>query len=539
MKRDILITRMQLDLPIGWDVIVIGGGATGLGVALDAVCRGYRTILLEQADFAKGTSSKSTKLMHGGVRYMAQGDIVLVMEALHERSRMHQNAAHITRNQEFVIPVYTIWDALKYTIGLKFYDLLAGRLSMGKSHFIGVKKTLKRLPMLHAEGLKGGVVYHDGQFDDARYALDLAKKIVEKGGLPLNYFKVVNLLKDDKGKVIGVKAIDQVTGFRYSVKAKTVINASGVFADSILEMDQPGAEKTIRPSQGVHIVLDASFLQGDSALMIPKTSDGRVLFAIPWYGKVVVGTTDTPIDHIDLEPKALQMEIDFILETAGRFLTKAPRQEDILSVFAGLRPLAANKGKNNSTKEISRRHKITVSASGLISVLGGKWTIYREMAEDTINRAIQVAGLQKRICNTRDLQIGESNSNEGNKRFTIYGNHADEIEKLIDEKPELAEKLHPDLPYTVAEIHWICRNEMPVHLEDILSRRTRSLLLNAKASAEISEKVALIMAQELNYSNDWIESELDAYWKLLDNYLPEGHSPEIIHRKKTSKIINA
>jgi len=518
MNREALISKIQQDPEAIWDVIVIGGGATGLGVAVDAVSRGLKTILLERSDFAQSTSSRSTKLMHGGVRYLQQGDIALVMEALHERSRMHKNAPHITSNQEFTIPIYTWWDALIFTVGLKFYDLLAGRLSMGKSHFIGRAKTLKRLPLLKDKGLKGGVVYHDGQFDDARFAVVLAQTCAEKGGIPLNYFEVTKLLKDNDGKVKGVSATDLETGNKYKLQGKAVINATGVFADEILQMDKPEAKRTIRPSQGVHLVLDSSFLQSKTALMIPKTSDGRVLFAIPWYGKVVVGTTDTPIDHIDKEPKATEEEIQFILETAANYLTRAPKESDILCTFAGLRPLAASTGNQEKTKEISRRHKITVSESELVSILGGKWTIYRRMAQDTVDRAVKIHGLEVKQSETKEQPLYGHEYHNPEDRLTIYGHNAEEIKQMIEKEPEAGIQIHPAFPFCKAELAWICRNEMPVQLEDVLTRRTRSLILDAKASIQIASIVAVIMAEELGKGKDWIDDQLEKYFKLVSYY---------------------
>ena len=395
MNRGYSIADLQRSKETGWDVIVIGGGATGLGIALDASTRGFKTLLLEQSDFAKGTSSRSTKLVHGGVRYLAQGDILLVTEALHERGRILKNAPHLTSNQEFIIPVYTLWDVILYTVGLTFYDLLAGRLSLGRSYFISRSRAIARLPLLKKEGLKGGIVYHDGQFDDSRLAIAIAKACVDNGGTVLNYFKVTGLLKNEKGRITGVTAQDQKTGMEITLNSRLVINATGVFADEIHLMDDPGSKPTIRPSQGVHVVLDSSFLQSSSAIMIPKTDDGRVLFAIPWYGKIVVGTTDTPVDKISTEPKALDTEIDFILKTAGRYLTRAPSRNDVLCIFAGLRPLAADPDNPLSTKEVSRRHKISFSKSGLLSIVGGKWTSYRRMAEETINKAIKTGVLAK------------------------------------------------------------------------------------------------------------------------------------------------
>ena len=519
MNRLKNVEDLKKQSDIVWDIIVIGGGATGLGIAQDGASRGYKTILLEQSDFAKATSSRSTKLVHGGVRYMAQGDLALVMEALHERGIMLKNAPHLTFNQEFVIPVYTLWDSIKYTLGLKFYDLLAGRLSMGKSYFISRKKTLTRLPLLKPKDLKGGVVYHDGQFDDSRMAFALAQSCTENQGTVLNYFKVTRLLKDEFGKINGVTAIDIVSGGEFHLKARVVINATGVFADEVARLDNPGSKSTIRPSQGVHIVIDRSFLQSDSAIMIPKTDDGRVLFAIPWYNEVVIGTTDTPLDSICLEPVALEEEISFILRTAEKYFVRPPRREDVLCIYAGLRPLAANPDNPASTKEVSRRHKITLSPSGLLTIVGGKWTTYRRMAEETIDRAIKAGILGNAKCITSTLKLTAQPNSSLSERLNIYGDHAAEIKKMISENPELGITIDSRLPYTRAEILWICRNEMPVHLEDILARRTRSLFLNARASAEIAPTVAGLMAKEFGHDQRWEKDQLESYKELVKNYL--------------------
>jgi glycerol-3-phosphate dehydrogenase len=432
---------------------------------------------------------------------------------------MLKNAPHLTANQEFIIPVYTLWDVVLYTVGLKFYDLLAGRLSMGKSYFINKAEAVKRLPLLKSDGLRGGIVYHDGQFDDARMGISLAKACVENGGTVLNYFRVNSLLKDEKNRIIGVQAKDLESGTEYQIHGKLVINASGVFADEIHRMDDPASKPTIRPSQGVHVVLDKSFLQSRSAIMIPKTDDGRVLFAIPWYGKVVVGTTDTPLDSITLEPKPLDKEVNFILTTAGKYLKKSPKKEDILCIFAGLRPLAANPDKPESTKEVSRRHKITVSPSGLLSIIGGKWTSYRRMAEETVNRAIKTGILENRKCVTRTFSFYNNDTVIKSERLKIYGNKAAEIEKLINDQPFLGEQIDKRLPYTRAEAVWICRNEMPRTLEDMLARRTRSLFLDARASIAASREVADLMAEELGFDETWKEEQINEYNKLTANYL--------------------
>ena len=519
MNRNELIKTLEDHQSTEWDIIVTGGGATGLGIAFDAATRGYKTLLLEQSDFSKATSSRSTKLVHGGVRYLAQGDILLVTEALHERGLMLKNAPHLTANQEFIIPVYTLWDVFLYFVGLKFYDLLAGRLSMGKSYFISRSKTIARLPVLKSEGLKGGIVYHDGQFDDSRMAIALAERCVASGGTVLNYFRVISLIKDEKGKIEGITARDQISGKEYIIHSKLVINATGVFADEIHRMDNPAAKPTIRPSQGVHVVIDSSFLRSNSAIMIPKTDDGRVLFAIPWYGKVVVGTTDTPLDHIGLEPKALDEEISFILKTTAKYLTRPPQRSDVLCIFAGLRPLAANPDNPGATKEVSRRHKITLSRSGLLSIIGGKWTSYRRMAEETINRAIKSGLIEKRECRTKTLKLFDNGISLKSDRLKIYGTGGAEIEKMIENQPSLGLPVDPRFPYTRAEIIWICRNEMPQTPEDVLARRTRALFLDARASLEIAPEIAILLAKELGFDRTWQDEQLENYKNVINNYL--------------------
>lgn len=518
MNRQHIITKLENLSDSIWDVLIIGGGATGLGIAVDSASRGYKTLLLEQSDFAKSTSSKSTKLVHGGVRYMAQGDLGLVMEACHERGILLKNAPHLTSNQEFIIPVYTRFDVLKYTAGLKFYDLLAGTLSLGKSYFINSREVKERLPDIKLEGLRGGIVYHDGQFDDSRLAIALAHKCTELGGFVLNYCRVTELVKDKSGMLTGAMAVEQASGKVYSFSSKLVINATGVFADTIAAMDDPASQPTIRPSQGVHVVLDRSFLKSDSAVMIPKTSDGRVLFAIPWYDVVVAGTTDTPVGSASLEPVALKDEVEFILRTAGEYFVKQPSEKDILSVFAGLRPLAAN-NNGGSTKEVSRRHKINLSSSGLLSIVGGKWTTYRRMAEEIISRAIKEGFIENRKCRTKDLRISSEERYESGDFLRIYDKGKAEIKDMISRRPELGKRLHEKLPYTVAEIIWIIRNEMPLSIEDVLARRTRSILLNASASEEAAADVAGIMASEMGFDNNWQTEQTKSYSLLVKNYL--------------------
>jgi glycerol-3-phosphate dehydrogenase len=501
-----------------WDIIVVGGGATGLGVALDSASRGYKTLLLEQHDFSKGTSSRSTKLIHGGVRYLRQGNVSLVIEALHERGLMLQNAPHLVSHQSFIVPNYEWWDGPFYGAGMKVYDLLAGKLGLGPSKWLSREETLARIPTLESEGLRGGVIYYDGQFDDARLAVNLAQTVVDHGGVVLNYMRVTDFIKS--GSMIqGVVAVDEESGRPCEINGRAVINATGVFADDLLMRDNPGARRLITPSQGVHLILDKSFLPGDSAVMVPQTADGRVLFAVPWHGRVVVGTTDTPVEEVSLEPRALESEIDFILGHAAQYLRKDPTRLDVKSVFAGLRPLV-DPGHSKSTAAISRDHYLVVSESGLVTITGGKWTTYRKMAEATINQALMVAGLPDRVCATRNLRIHAWLKNvDKHDPLHVYGSDAVYLKKRVRAEPGLATPLHPELPYTRAEVVWAVREEMARTVEDVLSRRTRALLLDARASIEMAPETARIMAAELDRDDAWIDGQVADYTILAEGYL--------------------
>ena len=508
-----------IDKQQDWDVIIIGGGATGLGIAVDASSRGFRTLLLEQSDFAKGTSSRSTKLVHGGVRYLAQGDIALVYEALHERGLLLKNAPHLVHDQEFIIPCYNWKSRLMYSVGLTFYDLLAGKSGFRKSAWLSADKVVSAIPGLSKHNLMGGVSYSDGQFDDSRLAINLAQTAAKYGGVLLNYMQVTGLKKDVKGIVSGIETKDLETGVTYQLNAKTIINATGVFVDDILKMDKPAGKPTVRPSQGAHIVLDKSFLKGETALMIPKTDDGRVLFAVPWHGKVLVGTTDTPLNEHSLEPKPLAEEIEFILKTAGQYLTKKPVHADILSAFAGLRPLAAPGKNTNSTKEISRSHKLMTSDSGLITITGGKWTTYRKMAKDTIDKAINLGQLPDVKCTTDKIMIHGAGETQKDAAFAIYGEDAPQIRQMMKTNPELAHPLHPDYKMTKAEVVWMVKSEMARTVEDVLARRSRMLFLNAAAAEKLAPAVALVMAQELNQNDIWINNQVEGFNALVKQYL--------------------
>lgn len=514
-----------------WDFIIIGGGASGLGSALDATSRGFKTLLLESHDFAKATSSRSTKLVHGGVRYLAQGDIGLVKEALKERGLLAKNAAHVVKNQSFIIPNYTWWEGIYYKIGLSVYDFLAGKLSLGRTKYISKSKTVEKLPTIEQKGLASGVVYQDGQFDDARLAINLTQTIIEKGGTAVNYVKVINLMKNDSNKIIGVVAEDQFTKQQFEIKAKVVINATGVFTNDILNMNNPKHGKFVVPSQGIHLVLDKSFLKSDDAIMIPKTSDGRVLFVVPWHDRALVGTTDTLLENESFEPRALEDEIKFVLNTARQYLAKKPTREDVKSVFAGLRPLAAPKDGSKSTKEVSRSHKVVTSDTGLISIIGGKWTTYRKMAEDTIDEAMKVHNLGITTSKTEHLSIHGNVKPETVDRthhLYVYGADIPEIKKLQQNNPELSEKIHPDHPFTMAEAVWAIRSEMAQTIEDILARRVRLLFLDARAAIDSAHKIAQIIAKENGHSAEWADEQEREFIELAKGYLLTPYSPRSI-----------
>lgn len=502
-----------------WDIAIIGGGATGLGIAVDAAARGYKTLLIEKYDFAKGTSSKSTKLVHGGVRYLANGDVKLVYSALKERGLIFQNAPHVSFVQSFVIPSYSVFSKLKFLIGLKLYDWMAGGLRIGKSSLLSKKEVIEKLPKIKTKGLRGGIQYFDGQFDDARLAINLAQTATEYGAVTLNYAEATAIRKDANGKVNGLSFVDTENGTTYDIQTKVVINATGIFVDDILKLDTPTHRNLVRPSQGAHIVIDQKFLGNQDALMIPETSDGRVLFGVPWHGKVLLGTTDTPLNEHQIEPRPLEEEIEFILSTANEYLEEAPTRADIRSVFAGLRPLAApTNGDSNSTKEISRDHKLIKSESGLITITGGKWTTYRKMGEETVNLAIKTGNLPENSCKTDHLPLHGYSKDKHPGHWQVYGSDRIAIQKLMDNNPSLAEKIHQNHDFTVAEVIWACKNEMVVKVEDFLARRIRLLLLDAQASLEAAPLVAKIMAEQLDKDDEWVNKELVDYELLVKNY---------------------
>lgn len=501
-----------------WDIIIIGGGATGLGTAVDAAARGYKTLLLEQYDFAKGTSSRSTKLVHGGVRYLAQGNIKLVIEALKERGLLLKNAPHVTSNLSFVLPCYSFWQKMYYGIGLMIYDVLAGRLGLGKTKIISIKKTTDYLPTINTKKLSGAIVYKDGQFDDARLAINLAQTAAEQGATVLNYCKVIELIKA-ADKINGVVVQDVISEKKYELHCKVLINATGVFTDDILKLDNAAATNIVSPSQGIHLVLDKKYFPGTEGMMIPKTSDGRVLFAVPWHNRVVIGTTDTPIENHAAEPKPLEEEIEFIIQHINQYLDIAIKRTDVKSVFVGLRPLV-KKGSSGKTALMPRDHTIITSASGLVTITGGKWTTYRRMAKDVVDKALLLGALQSKDSTTEHLKIhGWINEVDTNDALHFYGSDAVEIKKLCIENNTWGECIHPSFPNIKAEIIWAVRNEMAINIEDVLARRTRLLFLDAAAAIQAASTTAALMAEEMNKDTAWQQKQIESFNTLAKQYL--------------------
>lgn len=541
MNREQALAHIGESKP--WDVLVIGGGATGLGAALDAATRGYRTLLLEQDDFAKGTSSRSTKLAHGGVRYLQQGNLALVLEALKERGRMLQNAPHLVHRQSFIIPATALWEIPFYGVGLKLYDALSGRSSFGGSSILSGRATQAALPGLAMRQLAGGVQYYDGQFDDARMAIALALTLEEHGGVALNQAQVKRLVERN-GRVVGVEAEDRETGDHFVVEAQVVINATGVFSETLRALDEPNAPPLLTVSQGSHFVLPMEFLAGAKlrtvaisgvpappdarhALMVPRTMDGRVLFAIPWHGAVVVGTTDEPVNAPSAEPRPLEKERSFLLQHVAHYFGRRPTASEILSMWSGLRPLVRKQGAK-STAALSREHEVLVSPTRLVTVVGGKWTTYRRMGQDTIDIAARVAGLPPRPCVTANLPLhgspaagGRPESPSAADPMSVYGTDAPRILALGADQPELLQPIHPRLPYRACQVVWAVRKEMARTVEDVLARRTRALFLDARAAIEAAPAVARWMAAESGRDERWVQQQTRAFSELAAGYVYE------------------
>jgi glycerol-3-phosphate dehydrogenase len=531
MDRSAMLAQLR-ERTEPWDIVVIGGGATGAGVAVDAASRGFSVLLLEREDFGKGTSSRSTKLVHGGVRYLEQGNVSLVMEALKERGILFENAPHLVHDLPFVVPNYSWWETPFYGIGLKIYDLLAGKYGFGRSRILSLEETLELLPNIRQDGLRGGVIYHDGQFDDARLLISLLATAAKHGATVLNYAPAVGLRRDADKFISGVYAVDRETGDQFTAKARVVINAAGIFADEVRLLAQDNAPPMLAPSQGIHLVFDKSFLRADTAIMVPHTSDGRVLFAIPWHGHTLVGTTDTPIDEPSYEPAPFEHEIQFILETAAQYLSRPPRRQDILSAFVGIRPLVKAAGSDATrTSALSRDHTIHIDSSGLLTIVGGKWTTYRHMAEDAVNHAITLGRLDDAPCVTRNLRIhgyippgtAQSGPQLTHARWDsdplrVYGSDAAAIRSLAASDPRLAQPLDPHLPIIGAQIVWAARHEMARTLDDVLARRTRALLLNAASAARMAPAAATLLAQQLGQNRAWADEQVETFLQLASQY---------------------
>jgi len=503
MKRSEQLQALETDTI--WDIIVIGGGATGLGTALDASLRGYKTLLLEGHDFAKGTSSRSTKLVHGGVRYLEQGNIKLVREALRERGYLLKNAPHLTSIQTFIVPVFSWWEKMFYGLGLKFYDLLSGKLSLGDTQILSKKETVAHLPSINAEKLAGGILYYDGQFDDSGLAIELAATAIKKGATVINYCKATGFIKNN-GKITAVECLDVLSEKKYTIKAKAIVNATGVFTNAVVQMDEPLQDDLVSPSQGIHLVIDAKFFPGIDAMMIPKTDDGRVLFAVPWHDKVVLGTTDTPIHTVSFEPIPLEEEIEFIIKHINRYCTTLITRADINSVYVGLRPLVKQKTQISSAL-ISREHHLSVSPTGLITITGGKWTTYRKMAADAVDNATFIGKLNKEKCTTAETKIGDELEKENR------------IREILKQDASLAEKIHAKYPFTKAQIVYAVKYEMAICIEDILARRIRLLFLDARLAIELAPMVASIMAPYLQKDKSLEAFEVEKFIKLANQYV--------------------
>jgi glycerol-3-phosphate dehydrogenase len=519
MNRAAMLDRVKArDTP--WDIVVIGGGATGVGIAVDAASRGFSVLLLERMDFGSATSSRSTKLVHGGVRYLEQGNISLVMEALKERGLLRQNAPHLVHDLGFVVPNYSWWEAPFYGIGMKVYDLLAGKFGFGKSRLLSLEETLERLPTIQTTGLRGGVIYYDGQFDDTRLLIHLAATAADHGAVLLNYAPVIEITRGADGFADGVIAVDSESGARLKIAAHVVVNAAGIFADDVRRLAEPDAPGMVAPSQGIHLVFPREFLRGNTAIMVPHTSDGRVLFAIPWHEHTVVGTTDTPIQEPSYNPLPFDEEIQFILDTASLYLSRPPTRADVLSVYVGIRPLVKASSATSKTSSLSRDHTIHIDNSGLLTIVGGKWTTYRHMAEDCVDHAITLGELPDVPSKTHDLRIhGYKQDVDSLTSLGVYGCDADAILAMAAADPHLGEQLHPALPYIAAEVVWGVREEMARTLDDILSRRTRALFLNARAAIEMAPAVAKLMAHQLDKGQDWIDEQLQQFDDLAAKYL--------------------
>jgi len=512
-------------LNAAFDVLVVGGGATGLGIAVDAATRGHRTALVEAGDFAQATSSRSTKLVHGGVRYLASGQIHLVREALHERAVMRHIAPHLVHSLPTVLPASHGWQLPFYGVGLYLYNLLSGSSSMGPTRILGQRAAKDLVPDLAAEDLSGCVLYHDAQFNDARFALALARTAIDHGAAVLNYARCVRFLYDDNPdrRIAGAVVRDVESGKEVSVSARVVINATGIFTDETRRLDEPARPPLLSVSRGTHIVVSSHFLRGSMAIMVPKTEDGRVIFAIPWQGIVLIGTTEVAVSTSEMEPGFDQDEIDYLLRHIAPYLRAPIARKDILSVFSGLRPLVT--GKENTTSKLSREHHIDASPTGLITVAGGKWTTYRRMAEDTLNFAVRRGMLEPRHSVTATLQLHGAPASGGaldSREDTFLAEYGADAKELVQDAlrdTDTNEPLDHALPYASGSVVYAVRKEMARTVDDVLSRRTRALLLDARAALRAAPRVAEWMAQELDRDAAWVQFQIEAFEKVAARHL--------------------
>lgn len=507
-----------------WDIAIIGGGATGLGTALEAASRGYRTLLVEAADFAQATSSRSTKLIHGGVRYLQSGQISMVRESLRERGRLLRNAPHLVHPLKFVIPATSSWQRWYYLAGMKAYDLLAGDLQIGRSRSLAAAEVSQRLPTLKPERHRGGVLYSDGQFDDAHLALALARTSAEQGAVVVNYAPVIRLCHS-QGKLDGMVVRDLESGHEWQIRARVVINATGVFYDEIARLDLPDSgndSRRIVASQGTHLVLDRAALASEHAMLIPQTDDGRVLFAIPWLGATLIGTTDHQVEQVVKEPKPLKQELEYLLEHVGRYLNPAPQLHDIKAAFSGLRPLVAHNQSGTSTASMSREHQILISNSGMVSIIGGKWTTYRKMGEEVVQRAATLGDLPNRPSVTANLKLAGAHEElkDHQNPAGAYAQYSRELQDMAQRDPAVLKPLHPRYPLLRGHVVMAARYEMPRTLEDMLARRLRVLFFDVPAALEMASECCQLMASELGFSESWQTDQLTALKHSIEQYFP-------------------
>ncbi|WP_445435870.1 glycerol-3-phosphate dehydrogenase/oxidase [Candidatus Borreliella tachyglossi] len=503
-----------------FDLIIVGGGATGLGIGIDSITRGYKTLLIEKFDYAKGTSSRSTKLIHGGVRYLAQFNIPLVKEALHEKALLEQNAPHLVHECAFVTPIYNILSLPYYYLGLSWYHNLLGshKKSKYKTRLLSKSETIKKIPNIKTEGLKCSVVYYDDSFDDARMAISMLRTFTEKGGLAFNYAELVSFTKEN-GKISGAVIKDRMTGEEAIIKSNCIINATGIFADAIRKLDDSSAPSIIRPSQGTHLIIKKDKFNTDCAMLIPKTSDNRVLFVVPWHDGIVCGSTDVSIDKIEEEPKSLESEIEFIIDNMNNYLNHKISRNDVQSVYTGIRPLIIDPQGEQNTSKISRDEKIFVSDSNLITIAGGKYTTYRKMAEKTLKKAIENNLISNSTSITENLKLHGYIEKEEvlsmPEPFRVYGSDFQTLSKMEG----FNNKIHADLSLNEAQISFAIEFEQAKTVEDILSRRTRSLLLNAKATIEATPRIAEIMMHKLGKSEEWKNEQIKSFTEIAKKYL--------------------